>query len=97
MVSGIFCKNLAQAMATQLDIYRASPDSKDTCATFKSLFNWGKDHYNIIGKAAGRDVGGGVNWGTTVKRNFNLWTKWQDAKTPTPASKPLPTTTAIKT
>ena len=70
---------------TLLDIYRASPDSNPASPTFKSLFNWGKDHYNTVGKAAGREVGGGVDWGAIVKQNFDLYTKWQDAKITNPS------------
>ena len=70
---------------TLLDIYRASPDSNPASPTFKSLFNWGKDHYNSVGKAAGREIGGGVDWGAIVKQNFDLYTKWQDAKITNPS------------
>jgi len=69
---------------TLLDIYRASPDSNPASPTFKSLYNWGKDHYNTVGKAAGRQIGGGVDWGAIVKQNFDLYTKWQDAKITNP-------------
>ena len=70
---------------TLLDIYRASPDSNPSSESFKSLFNWGKDHYNSVGKAAGREIGGGVDWGAIVKQNFDLNTKWQDAKITDPS------------
>ena len=52
---------------TLLDIYRASPDSNPASDSFKSLFNWGKDHYNTVGKAAGRQIGGGADFGAIVK------------------------------
>ena len=47
---------------TLLDIYRASPDSNPASDSFKSLFNWGKDHYNTVarplaGKSEGADFG----------------------------------------
>ena len=70
---------------TLLDIYRASPDSNPASDSFKSLFNWGKDHYNTVGKAAGRQIGGGADFGAIVKQNFDLYTKWQDAKITDPS------------
>lgn len=65
---------------TLLDIYRSSPDSNPSSPTFKSLFNWGKDHYNSVGKAAGRQINGGTDFGAIVLKNFELYTKWQDAR-----------------
>ena len=70
---------------TLLDIYRASPDSNPASTTFKSLFNWGKFHYDNSGKAAGREIGGGIDWGAIVNKNFDLYTKWQDAKITNPS------------
>ena len=70
---------------TLLDIYRASPDSNPASDSFKSLINWGKDHYNTVGKAAGRQIGGGADFGAIVKQNFDLYTRWQDAKITDPS------------
>ena len=64
---------------TLLDIYRASPESNQSSSTFKSLFNWGKDHYKNNGKAAGREIDGGVDWGAIVKNNYGLYNDWQDS------------------
>jgi len=65
---------------TLLDIYRRSPDSLPSSPTFKSLFNWGKEHFNTSGKAAGRQIDGGADWGAIVLQSFDLYTKWQDAQ-----------------
>ena len=66
--------------STLLDMYRRSPDSDPTSSTYKSLFNWGKAHYETSGKAAGRSIDGGVDWGVIVQQDFDLYTKWQDAQ-----------------
>jgi len=65
---------------TLLDLYRSSPDSNPASPTYKTLFNWGKDHYNSVGKAAGRAIDGGADWGAIVIQDFDLYTRWQDAK-----------------
>ncbi len=65
---------------TLLDIYRGETSSDPTSNDFKSLFNWGKSHYQNNGKAAGRELTGGVDWGAIVLKNFDLYTQWQDAK-----------------
>lgn len=65
---------------TLLDIYRSSPDSNPSSPTYKSLFNWGKEHYNTVGKQAGRQINGGADYGAIVLKNFDLYTKWQDAR-----------------
>jgi hypothetical protein len=69
---------------TLLDLYRSSPDSLPNSPTYKSLFNWGKEHYNIVGKAAGRQIDGGADWGAIVIQDFDLYTKWQDAQLVSP-------------
>ncbi len=65
---------------TLLDIYRGETSSDSTSNDFQSLFNWGKSHYENNGKAAGRELTGGVDWGAIVLQNFDLYTQWQDAK-----------------
>jgi hypothetical protein len=49
-----------------------------------SLFAWGKEHYTNWGKAEGREIDGGVDWGAIVRKNLDLYNKWQDAKFKTP-------------
>ena len=66
---------------TLLDIYRASPDSNPASDSFKSLFNWGKDHYNT---QLPRQSEGALT-SVLVKQNFDLYTKWQDAKITDPS------------
>ena len=82
---------------TLLDIYRASPDSNPASPTFKSLFNWGKDHYNSVGNAAGREIGGGVDGAPSLSKTSTSTPSGRTPKSPTPASPPLPTATATKT
>lgn len=69
---------------TLLDLYRKSPDSNPASPSFKSLFNWGKNHYLTLGKSAGRLIDGGADWGAIVIQNFDLYTRWQDAQITTP-------------
>ena len=69
--------------STLLDIYR-----KDARAVINggamSLFAWGKEHYTNWGKAEGREISGGVDWGSIVRNNLNLYNQWQDARLVTP-------------
>jgi Calx-beta domain/RTX calcium-binding nonapeptide repeat (4 copies) len=69
--------------STLLDIYR-----KDARAVMNggamSLFAWGKEHYTNWGKAEGREISGGVDWGSIVRNNLNLYNQWQDARLVTP-------------
>jgi len=50
-----------------------------------SMFAWGKEHYNNWGKAEGRQIDGGVDWGAVVRNNLELYNRWQDAKRVTPS------------
>ena len=68
---------------TLLDIYRKDPRVAENGGTL-SLFAWGKEHYNTVGKAAGRDISGGVEWGGIVLNNLDLYNQWQDAKIANP-------------
>ena len=69
---------------TLLDEYR-----KDSRAIINggelSLFNWGKDHYNTMGKARGRQINGGADFGAIIKLNSSLYARWQDARIADPA------------
>jgi hypothetical protein len=64
---------------TLLDIYRTDPRAEINGGTM-SLFAWGKEHYTKSGKAAGREITGGVDWGAIVLKDLNLYNQWQDAK-----------------
>jgi hypothetical protein len=68
---------------TLLDIYRIDPRAIINGGTM-SLFAWGKEHYTNWGKAEGREIDGGVDWGAIVRKNLDLYNKWQDAKFKTP-------------
>ena len=68
---------------TLLDIYRKDPRVAENGGTL-SLFAWGKEHYNTVGKAAGRDISGGVEWGGIVLNNLDLYNQWQDARIANP-------------
>ena len=65
--------------STLLDIYRKDPRSVVNGGSL-SMFNWGKEHFNSLGQTAGRQISGGVDWGAIVKKQYNLYTLWQDAK-----------------
>ncbi|KZR84665.1 hypothetical protein PMIT1342_00026 [Prochlorococcus marinus str. MIT 1342] len=68
---------------TLLDEYR-----KDSRAIINggrlSLFNWGKEHYNTMGKARGRQIDGGADFGAIIKLNSSLYARWQDARIANP-------------
>ena len=64
---------------TLLDIYRRDPRATINGGSM-SLFNWGKEHFQKSGQAAGRLVDGGADWGAIVLKNFDLYTRWQDAQ-----------------
>ena len=68
---------------TLLDIYRKDVRAPINGGTL-SMFAWGKEHYNNWGKAEGREIDGGVDWGAVVRNDLNLYNKWQDAKRVTP-------------
>lgn len=65
--------------STLLDIYRRDPRSVVNGGGL-SMFNWGKEHFNGLGQAAGREISGGVDWGAIVKNRYDLYTQWQDAR-----------------
>lgn len=65
---------------TLLDIYRNSPESNPSSPNYQSLFNWGKQHFNSVGRKAGRLIDGGADWGAIVIQNFDLYTRWLDAQ-----------------
>ena len=62
---------------TLLDIYRVDSRAVVNGGTM-SLFAWGKEHYNNWGKAEGRDITGGVEWGGIVRNNLDLYNQWQE-------------------
>lgn len=62
---------------TLLDVYRLDPRTVLNGGTM-SLFAWGKEHYNNWGKAEGREITGGVDWGGIVRNNLDLYNQWQD-------------------
>ena len=64
---------------TLLDIYRIDPRAVVNGGTM-SLFAWGKEHYTNWGKAEGREITGGVEWGGIVRNNLDLYNQWQDAR-----------------
>lgn len=64
---------------TLLDIYRVDSRAVVNGGTM-SLFAWGKEHYTNWGKAEGREISGGVEWGGIVRNNLDLYNQWQDAK-----------------
>ena len=68
---------------TLLDIYRKDPRATTNGGSM-SMFAWGKEHYNNWGRAEGREIDGGVDWGAVVRNDLNLYNKWQDAKRLTP-------------
>ena len=68
---------------TLLDIYRKDPRAVSNGGTM-SMFAWGKEHYTNWGKAEGREITGGVDWGAIVRNNLDLYNQWQDAKIVTP-------------
>ena len=68
---------------TLLDIYRKDPRAALNGGTM-SMFAWGKEHYNNWGKAEGREIDGGVDWGAIVRNKLDLFNKWQDAKRANP-------------
>ena len=69
---------------TLLDIYRKDPRAVLNGGTM-SMFAWGKEHYTNWGKAEGREITGGVDWGAIVRNNLDLYNKWQDAKIVSPS------------
>ena len=69
---------------TLLDIYRVDKRAVVNGGTM-SLFAWGKEHYTNWGKAEGREISGGVEWGGIVRNNLDLYNQWQDAKLVTPS------------
>jgi len=64
---------------TLLDIYRVDKRAVVNGGTM-SLFAWGKEHYTNWGKAEGREITGGVEWGGIVRNNLDLYNQWQDAR-----------------
>ena len=72
---------------TLLDAYRKDPRAIMN-GGYLSLFNWGKEHYNTLGKARGRQIDGGADFGAIIKSNPTLSSRWQDARIvdPTPDS-----------
>jgi len=64
---------------TLLDIYRVDSRAVVNGGTM-SLFAWGKEHYTNWGKAEGREISGGVEWGGIVRNNLDLYNQWQDAR-----------------
>ena len=60
---------------TLLDIYRMDPRAAINGGTL-SVFAWGK--------AEGREIDGGVDWGAIVRNKLDLYNKWQDAKRSNP-------------
>ena len=68
---------------TLLDIYRKDPRAVVNGGTM-SLFAWGKEHYTNWGKAEGREITGGVEWGGIVRNNLDLYNQWQDARLTNP-------------
>ena len=64
---------------TLLDAYRKDPRAIMNGGSL-SLFNWGKEHYNTLGKTRGRQIDGGADFGAIIKSNPTLSSRWQDAR-----------------
>ena len=70
---------------TLLDVYRSNPVSNPNSPVYKTLFQWGQFHFHNMGKSAGRQLNGGVDWGAIVKNEDNLFNRWQDARLKDPS------------
>ena len=65
--------------STLLDIYRSKDASNPDSPEYLTLFEWGKRHYQTMGRSNGRQLEGGVDWGSSVKNETTLFNRWQDA------------------
>ena len=65
---------------TLLDVYRSGVAATNPYGDKRSLFEWGKWHYETYGKAEGRDVSGGVDWGAIVRNDSRLLSQFTDAQ-----------------
>ena len=57
---------MSKTMESLLDAYRKDPRAIMN-GGYLSLFNWGKEHYNTLGKARGRQIDGGADFGAIIK------------------------------
>jgi len=64
---------------TLLDVFRTGVGPTDRGDRKLSLFEWGKWHFETYGKAEGRDVSGGVDWGAIVRNDSRLLSQFTDA------------------
>jgi len=65
---------------TLLDVFRTGVGPTDRGDRKLSLFEWGKWHFETFGKAEGRDVSGGVDWGAIVRNDSRLLSQFTDAQ-----------------
>jgi len=65
---------------TLLDVYRSGTAATNPYGDKRSLFEWGKWHYDNFGKAEGRQIGGGVDWGAIVRNDSTLLSQFTDAQ-----------------
>jgi hypothetical protein len=63
--------------STLLDIYRKDTRAVRNGGTM-SMFEWGKEHYIKWGKAEGREILGGVDWGAIVRNDLDLYNQWKN-------------------
>ena len=69
---------------TLLDVYRSGVGTTNEDGSKKTLFEWGKWHYQEFGKAEGREIAGGVDWGAIVRNDSALLSQYEDAKRANP-------------
>jgi hypothetical protein len=69
--------------STLLDAYRNDPRAVKNGGSM-SMFEWGKEHYNKLGKAVGRELLGGVDWGAIVRNDLDLYNQWKNETTEQP-------------
>jgi len=65
---------------TLLDVYRSGTAATNPYGDKRSLFEWGKWHYDNFGKAEGRQIAGGVDWGAIVRNDSTLLSQFTDAQ-----------------
>jgi len=65
---------------TLLDVYRSGTAATNPYGYKRSLFEWGKWHYDNFGKTEGRQIAGGVDWGAIVRNDSTLLSQFTDAQ-----------------